>query len=252
MDSILPTNEYTEVEGRAYANPQVALDESNTFINNLRASQGQQNQEIFTDTQRLGTDIQSSLGGLTGSNSYFTSRYQTPQTNSAVANLRAAAQAAALTQVLANEQEIWKKRYNDAYRKYQKSSYDRANSPYTATTPYTTTGGGVEGGVDYEDTESGDRTVARVEPSYSPMGSGDFPYTSNADRLSGGGTLPANQGAKIQGPTNTLTPSGNVNIQRDKYGDITSLTYNGKTFTGSAAQQRYNWLQSTGTIGGRK
>ena len=243
MEAILPTNEYTEVEGRVYANPQVAIDESNTFIDNLRSTQGQQNQEIFTDTRMLGTDIPTVQGGLMGAESYFTSRYQTPQTNSAIANLRAIAQASALNQALANEQAVWKKRYNDAYKNYQKRQYDRANAP--------TTTGGVTGGVDYEDTESEDRTVAGVKPSYSPLGSGDFSYTSTSDRLNSG-TISANQGAKIQGPTNTLTPSGNVNIQRNKYGDITSLTYNGKTFTGSAAQQRYNWLQSTGVIGGRK
>lgn len=242
MEAILPTNEYTEVEGRAYANPQVAIDESNTFIDNLRSTQGQQNQEIFTDTRMLGTDIPTVQGGLMGAESYFTSRYQTPQTNSAIANLRAIAQASALNQALANEQAVWKKRYNDAYKNYQKRQYDKANSPATT---------GVTGGVDYEDTESGDRTVASVKPSYSPLGSGDFSYSSTSDKLNSG-TISANQGAKIQGPTNTLTPSGNVNIQRNKYGDITSLTYNGKTFTGSAAQQRYNWLQSTGVIGGRK
>lgn len=126
MDNILPENEYQEIEGRAYLNPQVSLDESNTFIDNLRTAQGQQNQEIFSDTQRLGTDVSSDLGGLTGAGSYFTSRYQTPQTNSAVANLRAAAQASALNQILQDEQAIWKKRYQDAYRNYQKKAYNRA------------------------------------------------------------------------------------------------------------------------------
>lgn len=126
MDNILPENEFTEVEGRQYINPQMQLDESNTFIDNLRSSQGQQNQEIFTDTQRLGTDISSDLGGLTGANSYFTSRYQTPQTASAVANLRATAQAQALNEVLANEQAIWKKRYNDAYKAAQRRASARS------------------------------------------------------------------------------------------------------------------------------
>lgn len=127
MDNILPTNEYTEVEGRAYSNPQVVLDEANSFIDNLRATQGQQNQEITQQTQNLGTNVPTNLGGLTGAEGYFTSRYQTPQTNSNVANLRAAAQAAALNDVLANEQAIWKKRYQDAYRAYQKSAYNKAN-----------------------------------------------------------------------------------------------------------------------------
>lgn len=128
MDNIIPDNEYQEIEGRAYINPQVSLDESNAFIDNLRSVQGQQNQEIFSDTQMLGTDVPSVMGGLTGGNSYFTSRYQTPQTNSAVANLRAAAQAQALNDVLANEQAIWKKRYQDAYRDYQRKAYNRSRS----------------------------------------------------------------------------------------------------------------------------
>ena len=126
MDNILPENEYTEVEGRAYLNPQVGLDESNTFIDNLRATQGQQNQEIISGTQMLGTDVPSNLGGLTGADSYFTSRYQTPQTNNVAANLRATAQATALNQILQDEQAYWKKKYQDAYRSYQKRSYDKA------------------------------------------------------------------------------------------------------------------------------
>lgn len=128
MDNLIPDNEYTEVEGRLYANPQVSIDETNTFIDNLRSTQGRQNQEILQQTQMLGTDVPSNLGGLTGAESYFTSRYQTPQTNSVVANLRATAQAAALNQALENEQAMWKKRYQDAYRNYQKSSYNKAYS----------------------------------------------------------------------------------------------------------------------------
>lgn len=135
MDTILPTNETSEFEGRLYLNPQIQLDESSNFIDNLRATQTQQNQEIAQQTHNLGTDVPSNLGGLTGANSYFTSRYQTPQTNAVTANLRAVAQAQALNQALENEQAKWKKRYNDAYRNYQK----RANS------------GGGGGGVDLSD-----------------------------------------------------------------------------------------------------
>ena len=117
--AILDENEFTEAEGRSYLNPQIALDESNAFIDNLRSTQQSDNQKIQMDTYNLGTDISSNLGGLTSpvtddnggaGLSYFTSRYQTPQTESAVANLRSAAQSQALNQVLANEQEKWKKR----------------------------------------------------------------------------------------------------------------------------------------------
>ena len=146
MDTILKPEEVTEVDGRQYLNPQVGLDESNRFIDNLRSTQAQQNQKIATDTFNLGTNIASSQGGL-GTNTpanmgYFTSRLQTPQTNSAVANLRSAAQAQALNQALQNEQEIWKKKYQDAYRNYQKRMYDKANTPTTPQNPET------KGGVD--------------------------------------------------------------------------------------------------------
>lgn len=124
MDNLLPKNEYKEVEGRYYADPNVALNESNQFIDNLRNVQNQQNQEIAQQTYNLGTDIESVKGGLgtntTNDLSYFTSRYQVPQTTSVVANLRTAAQAAALNQVLSDEQEMWKNRYQNAYRNYQK------------------------------------------------------------------------------------------------------------------------------------
>lgn len=141
MDTILKPEEVTEIDGRQYLNPQAGLDESNRFIDNLRSTQAQQNQQIATDTFNLGTNIASSQGGL-GTNTpanmgYFTSRLQTPQTNSAVANLRSAAQAQALNQALQNEQEIWKKKYQDAYRNYQKRMYDKANTPTTTQDPGT-------------------------------------------------------------------------------------------------------------------
>lgn len=129
----LPENEYIEVENRLYPNPQLRVDEASTFIDNLRNAQQGANTEIFEQTEALGTDIPSNLGGLTGGEGYWTSRYQTPQTLSVAQNLRTAAQAAALNQALANEQEMWKNRYQQAYRNYQKSAYDRANRPTTTT-----------------------------------------------------------------------------------------------------------------------
>ena len=133
MNTILPENEVTEFEDRVYLNPQIGLDESTSFIDNLRTSQGQQNKEIFQQTENLGTDISSNLGGLTGGEGYFTSRYQTPQTSAATANLRATAQAAALNEVLSNEQAKWQKRYNDAYRAYQKRSLNPTTNPDNTT-----------------------------------------------------------------------------------------------------------------------
>ena len=185
----------------------------------------------------LGTDVPSNLGGLTGAESYFTSRYQTPQTISTVANLRATAQAAALNQVLANEQEMWKKRYNDAYRAYQKSQYNRGNGGGSG-------GGGADEGED-PDYNPTDTKVGSVEPQFSPAGSGTYTFTPKTfgntnSILNGGGSLNIN--------TNTLYPSGEVNIVRNNGGGIESLTYNGKTFTGDAAKKRYDLLLENGSL----
>ena len=127
MANILPENETFTFEDREYINPQVSLDEQNAFIDNLRQTQQQNTGEIIQQTRNLGTEVPSNLGGLVGGEGYWTSRYQTPQTNAVTAQLRATAQAQALTDVLANEQAKWKKRYNEAYRNYQK----RSNNPDT-------------------------------------------------------------------------------------------------------------------------
>ena len=229
MESYLPENEYKEFEGRLYSNPQVSVDEANAFIDNLRSAQGQQNQEIIQQTQNLGTDIPANLGGLTGAESYFTSRYQTPQTNANVANLRATAQAAALNEVLANEQAKWKKRYQDAYRAYQKSAYNRSLGGSPISTDI------IEGVVDETGTT---RTVGSVEPDFTPLDySGNYSYNFSPNALSTG--IIDNV---------TLAPGGRVDITRDSSGNVTALTYNGLSFSGDAAQKRYDWLQSNGTL----
>lgn len=114
-----------EENGRRYINPQVALDEENAFIQNLRDTQTQDNAKIYQDTHDLGTDVSSNLGGLNGGEAYFNARYQTPQTNYSVANLRAAAQSKALTDVMNNEINKAKKNYSDAYN----AAVKRANTP---------------------------------------------------------------------------------------------------------------------------
>ena len=168
--AILNDNEFTEFEGRNYLNPQIALDESNTFIDNLRATQQTNNQQIQTDTYNLGTEIPSNLGGLTGSESYFSSRYQTPQTNAATESLRAAAQATALNQALSNEEAMWKKRYQDAYRAYQKRAWDKSN-----------TTGGSDGSDDGDDPEY-ESTSSEVE---SPSVEGKSGYYTVVDPATG-------------------------------------------------------------------
>lgn len=133
MAQLLPETEATVFEDRTYVNPNTTVDETNAFIDNYRNLQQTNTDKIISDTHDLGTDVTSNLGGLTGSGSYWKNRYQTPQTSSAVADLRATAQAAALNTALENEKNAWTKRYNDAYRNYQKKSWNKSN---------TTSGGG--------------------------------------------------------------------------------------------------------------
>lgn len=103
-------------DGRWYVNPQVSLDEQNAFIDNYRNIEAGNNAQITQQTRDLGTQIPSQLGGLVGGGNYFRSRYQTPQTNQTVADLRATAQAAALQTALQNEIAKKQKQYKDAYR----------------------------------------------------------------------------------------------------------------------------------------
>lgn len=103
-----------EDNGRWYVNPQVSLDEQNAFIDNYRNVEAANNAQIAAQTRALGTQVPSQLGGLTGAGSYFRSRYQTPQTNQTIADLRAAAQAAALQSALNNEIAKYKKLYRDS------------------------------------------------------------------------------------------------------------------------------------------
>lgn len=131
----------TVVDDRRYIKPQVALDESNAFIDNLRKTQGQRTAEIAQDTYNLGTAVPSNLGGLGGSGSYFTSRYQTPQTNEIVANLKATAQAQALNDAMNNALAQAKQRYNNAYKAAQKrSSSTGSTGPTNPTSPANPTG----------------------------------------------------------------------------------------------------------------
>lgn len=128
----MDTNETYQFEDREYVNPSTAQNEAEAFITTLRETQQGNNAQIEQDTQMLGTDVPSSQGGLisgaSNPDSYFASRYQTPQVNSQVANLRAATQAAALNQLLKNDAAQWQKRYKDAYYDYQKRMNDKSNA----------------------------------------------------------------------------------------------------------------------------
>lgn len=126
---MIPENETYSFEDKIYQLPEVSRDEQLRAADAVRANQQATNQEIRTQTEQLGTDVPSIQGGLIGPESYFTARYQTPQTNAVVSQLRSAAQASALNQALSNLQAQWQERYQRAYRNYQKRS---------STTPDTT------------------------------------------------------------------------------------------------------------------
>lgn len=128
----------TVVDEQRYINPQVALDESDAFIQNLRDVQQSHNAEIAQDTYNLGTAVPSNIGGLGGSGSYFNARYQTPQTNTLIADLKATAQAQALSDAMNNAVSQAKERYNRAYKNYAKrrrSSGSGTTAPTNPTTP---------------------------------------------------------------------------------------------------------------------
>lgn len=133
--AILPENEFYTFEDRQYIQPQVSLDEQNKFIDNLRDVQSQKNQQISTQTYNLGSALPSNLGGLLGGGGYWKSRYQTPQTNMLVNDLRAAAQSKALNDILANEQAKIQKRYNAAYRASQIRGSNSGGGGGTTETP---------------------------------------------------------------------------------------------------------------------
>lgn len=227
MESIIPTSEYTEVDGRLYSNPQVGLDARNQFIDKLRNTQAQQNQQIAKQTYDLGSALPSVQGGL-GTNTpanmgYFTSRYQTPQTNSAVADLRAAAQATALNQVLENEQAIWKKRYQDAYRAYQKRQYDKTNPP-------TTPGDKYDGGVDYED--PGATTGLDAVQDVNQYGTTSTIYDSTEQAFDSRSTERDKQ----------------IEVIKDSNGNVSMLTVNGVPHYGREARARYRYLKNAGLV----
>lgn len=121
-------NEVINFEDRAYLSPQVGLDETNTFIDNLRNIQAQDTARINQDTYALGTQVPSSKGGLSGSEASFAERYQKPQTEQMIADLRTTAQTNALNQALENALAQYKERYNQAYRAAKKRERAKQNS----------------------------------------------------------------------------------------------------------------------------
>ena len=121
-------NEYLKVNDRYYVNPQLSVDESEQFLEKLKTAQAEGNARIAQQTHNLGTDVPSSMGGLTGSGGIWRQRYQNPQISSMVADLKATAQAQALNETMSNllaqKQQEYKNAYRSAYKKAAKKSGD--------------------------------------------------------------------------------------------------------------------------------
>lgn len=127
-------------EGVAEINPTASRDAQMAFIDNYRQLQGENTAQIGAQAHALGSDLPAQLGGLHGPSEYMKSRYQTPQTEARIAGLRTAAQLSALNQLMNNDLNRMKNKYNQAYRNYQK----RKNSGGSGG------GGGDNGGINIE------------------------------------------------------------------------------------------------------
>ena len=218
MDSynFLPDNEVTEVEGRKYLNPNLVVDETNTFIDRLRNTQQANMQQTATQTQRLGTDVPSDLGGLTGAGSYWSSRYVTPQTSSVASNLRAAAQAQALNQALANEEARWKKRYQDAYNAYQKRAWDANKTPDP----------------EKEYVDSGDITGGNTKQDINDYEVNTTIYDST----------------EVSHDNRSTERDKQIGITKDSSGNVTVVTINGVPHYGRDARAQYRYLKNAGLV----
>lgn len=126
----MDASEYFDLEDRRYVSPTVSRDEQLGFVDTLRDTMGRNTAQINAQTERLGTAIPSSMGGLAGSGSYFAQRYQTTPLEARANTLKATAQAKALNDLMSNYERQMANRAQQAYR----SAARRAS-----TTPDTTT-----------------------------------------------------------------------------------------------------------------
>lgn len=180
-NEIMNSDEYYNFEDRVYTSPTVSRDDQLAFVDTLRDTMGRENQRIATQTQALGTNVQPSLGGLTGSEGYFQQRYQTPQMETTVNQLKATAQAKALNDLMSNYEAQAKNRYSQAYRNAKR----RAS---TSGSGGTSGGGdGEEGGVVFEDVEGRIVIPSENDVVVSESTATDINPTG---ALTGGGTLP--------------------------------------------------------------
>lgn len=214
----------TTVDEQRYINPQVALDESNAFIQNLRDTQQARTADIAQDTYNLGTSVPSNLGGLGGAGTYFTSRYQTPQTNEVVANLRATAQAQALNDAMNNLVAQAQQRYNKAYKNYQK----RNSGTVGPTSPGGPTGDPFNENPDGSGDYVGDKEVVKKFGYYTD-GNGNPRYGTLKEDYQ---LLSPGSAANVWEIQNKF-PSGTTLGEGKQYTDQSGITYiytNGKIY----------------------
>lgn len=181
------TDETYELENRVYVNPTQSRDEQLQFIENLRSTQEQANQQIAQDTYNLGTQVPSNLGGLTSgagnANSYWMSRYQAPQVASQIADLYAVLQADTLKNTLSQHQKQMENRLTQAYRAYRKRKAAEAKAAASGT------------GTGYDDikintestSEDGSLTVGNDKLEITPGQGGSASMTTTSPSLDGDG-----------------------------------------------------------------
>lgn len=106
--------------------PEASRDQQMSFIDTYRQTQADNTAQIGQAAHALGSDLTAPYGGLHGPSAYIKSRYQTPQIESRIAGLRTAAQLSALNQLIANDQNRWQNKVNQAYRNAIKAATDAA------------------------------------------------------------------------------------------------------------------------------
>lgn len=192
-------------QGLAEVNPMAGYNAQQEFIDNYRNAQAEKTAQIGEQAHALGSDLTAQYGGLHGPSEYWLSRYQTPQTESRLAGLRAANQAQALNQLMKNDLEREADKYNQAYRNYRRTANGGTSS--TKNSDYDST----QGKVNFTSLESLNR-AGRVDPALSMV------YDTTTSQLLPGQTVIAPEGVDENGNARAivLDANGNIVINKDQ------------------------------------
>lgn len=233
-----------DFEKRTYVNPQTGLTESESFIDTLRDVQGKNTAQINQNTYNLGNQVPSNVGGLGGSERLWQAQYQTPQTDTNIANLRATAQANALNQATQNLSDIYQNRYKQALRNY----YARAKSKADATSTNPTSDNSTTLEIDTNTpTPTGDLAVE-----VAPVSIGEDQLNQNAFKKLVYGATSSGQPNMTGSAGLKFTQDGKdyyVVLYRDKLGNTTGGKVNllqggkvvgGTNYTANGIQQLLN------------